>query len=87
MTTRCGDVEALRGWLVPNPALARIGILVDRPIHLAAEEVLAAVPFDSAELTAGLRKLLEVQDCFVRAALAAELAGAVVAELPAGGAQ
>ena len=34
-----------------------------------ADEILQALP-DSPELTAGLRKLLEAKDCFVRAALA-----------------
>lgn len=37
--------------------------------HLA-NTMLDALP-DSAELTAGLRKLLEAKDCFVRAAVAA----------------
>lgn len=32
-------------------------------------EILNEIPSDSAELTAGLRKLLEAKDCFVRAAL------------------
>lgn len=31
--------------------------------------ILDELPADSAELTAGLRKLLEAKDCFVRAAL------------------
>lgn len=35
-----------------------------------ADYMLAELP-DSAELTAGLRKLLEAKDCFVRAAIAA----------------
>jgi hypothetical protein len=35
-----------------------------------ARYMLASLP-DSAELTAGLRKLLEAKDCFVRAAIAA----------------
>jgi hypothetical protein len=33
-----------------------------------AENLIAALP-DGPELTAGLRKLLEAKDCFVRAAL------------------
>ena len=66
---RRSDVEALRRWLVPNPGLSVPAITVARTMQLAAEEVLAFVPVDSAELTAGLRKLLEAKDCFVRAKL------------------
>jgi hypothetical protein len=36
-----------------------------------AEDMIAALP-DGPELTAGLRKLLEAKDCFVRAAIAAD---------------
>jgi hypothetical protein len=39
--------------------------------HLA-ERMLADLP-DSPELTAGLRKLLEAKDCFVRATIEANL--------------
>ena len=41
---------------------------VSRPIGMLAEEMILALP-DSAERTAGLRKLLEAKDCFVRAKL------------------
>lgn len=41
---------------------------VSRPIAELAQEMAINLP-DSAELTAGLRKLLEAKDCFVRAAL------------------
>lgn len=34
-----------------------------------AEDVLRLIPTDSPELSAGLRKLLEAKDCFVRAAI------------------
>ena len=34
------------------------------------DDILAALEEDDAELTAGLRKLLEAKDCFVRAAIA-----------------
>lgn len=37
---------------------------------LLAHDITNALP-DSPELTAGLRKLLEAKDCFVRAAVAA----------------
>ncbi|WP_067483749.1 hypothetical protein [Actinomadura hibisca] len=41
---------------------------VSRPCGELAEEMIRALP-DGPELTAGLRKLLEAKDCFVRAAL------------------
>lgn len=41
---------------------------ISQPCHDLAEEMLRRLP-DSPELTAGLRKLLEAKDCFVRAAL------------------
>ena len=37
-----------------------------------ASEILLEIPEDSTELTAGLRKLLEAKDCFVRAAIASQ---------------
>lgn len=41
---------------------------VSRPVGELAEQMAEALP-DGPELTAGLRKLLEAKDCFVRAAL------------------
>ncbi len=41
---------------------------VSRPCAELADAMVAALP-DGPELTAGLRKLLEAKDCFVRAAL------------------
>ena len=41
---------------------------VSRQCHDLAEQMIATLP-DGPELTAGLRKLLEAKDCFVRAAL------------------
>jgi hypothetical protein len=38
---------------------------------ITAEDMLSQLP-DGPELTAGLRKLLEAKDCFVRAAIEAE---------------
>jgi hypothetical protein len=40
-----------------------------------AETVLAYLPDDGPELTAGLRKLLEAKDCFVRHAVLTGTAG------------
>ncbi|OUC99348.1 hypothetical protein CA984_03740 [Streptosporangium minutum] len=39
-----------------------------KPCHDLAHEMIEQLP-DGPELTAGLRKLLEAKDCFVRAAL------------------
>lgn len=41
---------------------------VSQPCHDLAEDMIRELP-DGPELTAGLRKLLEAKDCFVRAAL------------------
>ncbi|MFG1776600.1 hypothetical protein ACGFIG_09245 [Micromonospora sp. NPDC049048] len=41
---------------------------VSKPCHDLAEQMIGTLP-DGPELTAGLRKLLEAKDCFVRAAL------------------
>lgn len=46
------------------PHLQEIG----RPVHDLAEQIIVALP-DGPELTAGLRKLVEAKDCFVRAAV------------------
>lgn len=44
---------------------------VAAPLRCLAEEIDAAIP-DSPEKTAGMRKLLEAKDCFVRAAIEAK---------------
>ena len=44
---------------------------VSAPVGLVAAEIDAALP-ECAEKTAGLRKLLEAKDCFVRAKLEAD---------------
>jgi hypothetical protein len=41
---------------------------VSRQCHDLAEQMISDLP-DGPELTAGLRKLLEAKDCFVRASL------------------
>lgn len=40
-----------------------------RPFHALAHEMASAETEHPAEVVAGLRKLLEAKDCFVRAAL------------------
>lgn len=42
---------------------------VSKPVHDLAQQMIDALP-DGDELTAGLRKLVEAKDCFVRTALA-----------------
>lgn len=41
---------------------------ISKPVSDLADEMVRTLP-DSAERTAGLRKLLEAKDCFVRAKL------------------
>lgn len=41
---------------------------ISKPCAELAEQMVEQIP-DNAELTAGLRKLLEAKDCFVRARL------------------
>lgn len=41
---------------------------VSRPFQELADQMIQGLP-DGPELTAGLRKLLEAKDCFVRAAV------------------
>jgi hypothetical protein len=43
---------------------------VSAPFALLADDMVAALP-DGPELSAGLRKLVEAKDCFVRAAVLA----------------
>lgn len=47
---------------------------VSRPFHDLAQKMVDSLP-DGPELTAGLRKLLEAKDCFVRQALIAAEGG------------
>ena len=55
--------------LDPNPNLPKPLYEIAVRASIFATEILDLIPADSAELTAGLRKLLEAKDCFVRAAL------------------
>jgi hypothetical protein len=59
--------------LTPNPSLPE-GLATDVAEYVFAlsVKITNALPTDSPELTAGLRKLLEAKDCFVRAALDSE---------------
>jgi hypothetical protein len=63
--------ESLLRWLTPNPNL--VGPAADVATQCGALGHLLAVQLaDGPELSAGLRKLLEAKDCFVRAALDSE---------------
>jgi hypothetical protein len=63
-------VSLLR-WLTPNLNLTGTAGAIAAEAEVFAARVVHAVP-DGPELTAGLRKLLEAKDCFVRAALDSE---------------
>lgn len=54
--------------LKPNPNLKQPQSNIAEEIWLMARTMITDLP-DSPELTAGLRKLLEAKDCFVRASL------------------
>lgn len=61
--------QQLARWLTPNPNLpAGVAAQVAASCETLAEAIITDIP-DGPELTAGLRKLLEAKDCFVRAAL------------------
>lgn len=47
---------------------------VSEQLSFTVGTMLKMIPIDTPEFTAGLRKLLEAKDCFVRAAIAAEKA-------------
>jgi hypothetical protein len=58
----------MRKFLVPNPNLKGYALNIAEDIHELSEQFIERIE-DSPELTAGLRKLLEAKDCFVRASL------------------
>lgn len=61
-------VQDLMRFLVPNPNLPdRLRPIVGE-CHRLSILMVSQIP-DGPELTAGLRKLLEAKDCFVRGAL------------------
>lgn len=66
--TRHPGVQSLYRWLTPNPKLPGLASEIAHQHHIVASTMIAHLP-DGPELTAGLRKLLEAKDCFVRAAL------------------
>lgn len=66
---RHAGVESLLSWLTANPRLPEDARTIAAWCQALSEQVVEAIPEDGPELTAGLRKLLEAKDCFVRAAL------------------
>lgn len=66
--SRNPGVENLLRWLEPNPNLPENVRWVPEAVEILAKGMADQLP-DSPELTAGLRKLLEAKDCFVRATL------------------
>lgn len=61
--------QQLARWLVANPSLPTGGPReIAQFVEAVAAHVIERTP-DGPELTAGLRKLLEAKDCFVRAVL------------------
>lgn len=53
---------------------------VSQPFAELAERLLALVPEDSPEVSAGLRKLVEAKDCAVRARVASKIHHVLAAE-------
>lgn len=69
MPDRHPSTESLLDWLTANPRLPEDARRIAAWCQALSEQVTQAIPVDGPELTAGLRKLLEAKDCFVRAAL------------------
>lgn len=71
MTNRHPSVEAVTRFFehrhLPEPLLT-----IAHHCKTLSELMLTNIKEDDPELTAGLRKLLEAKDCFVRAAVAQE---------------
>lgn len=66
MANRHPGTESLLRWLTPNPNLPKDLIWIPESVEILAKGLISEIP-DSPELVAGLRKLLEAKDCFVRA--------------------
>lgn len=70
LTTRHPATRQIARWFDYSHLSGRARA-ISQHCHDMAEGILLSNP-DGPELTAGLRKLLEAKDCFVRAALAAD---------------
>lgn len=71
LTGRHAATQNMLRWLKPNPRLTGKQAFVARTVEACAD-VIAAHCDDGPELVAGLRKLLEAKDCFVRQSIADE---------------
>jgi len=67
--SRHPSVEGVAQYLDANVNLPKPLYAIAIKAQLFRDEILEAIPDDSPELSAGLRKLLEAKDCFVRATL------------------
>lgn len=65
------NTQYLMRALVPNPRLPDDVKIIAAQIYESAASVVAIVP-EGPDLSAGLRKLVEAKDCFIRQALDAE---------------
>lgn len=65
LSERTPATQQLLRWLVPNQLLHGAQFEVSAQVEELALGLLHVLP-DGPELTAGLRKLLEAKDCFVR---------------------
>jgi hypothetical protein len=68
-SNRHPSITSIRKWLTANPNLAKDQFLIAHNCEQLADSIIEGIPQDGPELTAGLRKLLEAKDCFVRASL------------------
>ena len=70
LADRHAGTRQIARWFSYSHLISSEAYAVSRECHEFAETMIDELP-DGPELTAGLRKLLEAKDCFVRAALAA----------------
>jgi len=70
LANRHPGTQQIARWFTYDHLINAAGYRASKQCHDLAELMILELP-DGPELTAGLRKLLEAKDCFVRAALAA----------------
>lgn len=68
MSVRHPSVQHLVDLLEPNSNLPEHMLAIAQRFSAVRDDVLGAIRDDNPEVSAGLRKLLEAKDCFVRAA-------------------
>ena len=68
LTARHPGTQQVARWFTYEHLINARGYEASKRCHDLAEDMIDTLP-DGPELTAGLRKLLEAKDCFVRAAL------------------